>query len=309
LALVWRHRPAIPWRPLGTAAGVLVLLLLPLLILRPTASSGDVDWIPRPSLGSLYFFAFDFAGGRAAGVIAAAFFGLLAALLALGRVSLSSRKIWFLWMAVAWLAAPIGVAFVFSLWVKPVFMSRYLIECVPALALILALAISRLRNWAAVATLAVFFILMFRQGVREKFTHGASWREAARYIASNTSGDDAVICYPYFSATSLSYYLLRAQAPRNEMPLSIANGPYLPGGGGRDPDPAMNVIDSLAADHSRVWLVTTPMYGEGLNRGWSSKIKAALTIQFRGKKFVHYDDPNGQSIDVFCYERKEDGLR
>jgi hypothetical protein len=88
------------------------------------------------------------------------------------------------------------------------------------------------------------------------------------------------------------------------MPLDIASGPYLPGGGGRDPDPAMNVIDNLSADHSRVWLVVTPMFGEGLNRGWSSKIKAELSSHLKGRKFVHYDDPNGQSIDVFCYERR-----
>jgi mannosyltransferase len=303
LALMWRDRPAISWRHMATSFVLLLVFLLPLFVLRPAASSAQVDWIRRPNADALFFFSLEFAGGRGAAVFTTLCVASLVALLSLRRSSITSDQRWFLWMAAAWLLAPIAFVFAFSLVVKPIFIGRFLIGCLPGLVLILALAISQFPNWLSGVALILFVSLSLRQSAREGFTHGAAWREAAQFIRTNATDGDAVICYPFFSSNSLFYYLHRDSAPVWMTPINIASGPYLPGGGGRDPDPAFDIVAKLATERRRVWLVITPMFGVGLNRTWASKIKSTLDNGLRRKQTIHYNGFSDQSIDIICFER------
>src|SRR5579864_8639066 len=140
----------------------LAICMFPMLVFIATRGAGPISWITRPNATSIYYFLI-FLTGNVGNVLLAAYFVLLAiaaAVLILRRAQFTaSPELWAILFAFCWLLVPIIVSLVFSI-ARPVFLSRYLIICVPALVLLAGAALIRLPSvWlqAAVLLLLVGF--------------------------------------------------------------------------------------------------------------------------------------------------------
>jgi mannosyltransferase len=138
----------------------IALLVSPVVAFVATTGTGPLRWVQRPGLKDLWVFALHLTGNGGPWVLVACVAACLAALLPAlrshrgPRVSWGGRRYRFL---VLWLIFPILLTVGLSL-IKPIFVPRYFIFCLPALLLLVACGITRLRPAWLMAP-AVLFLL------------------------------------------------------------------------------------------------------------------------------------------------------
>ena len=309
LALFWPLRPAIPWPKMAASVGLLGFLLTPLIIFRPGLAAGQVDWIGRPELGDLPATLTELAGGRVTLIVFMGFLGALVVRLILKRHSLPKGNRGSVNLIFLWLAAPIAATFLFSLFFKPIFVSKYLIGSLPALVLIFAVCVAQFRHRAILLTLALMFSLLVAKNYRDGFSHGAGARDAMQYLAEHAEAGDAIICYPFYGIKPVEFYLSKMKPPENIHLGRIASGTYNPGGGSADPDPDMALVAKLAANHQRVWLFAlggtgNTDFSKRLNRNWTDRITAAVSTELpQSTRLVFGGKERYMRVVVFSFKR------
>lgn len=210
LSLAALPRVRVPWRLVGLAAAVLVVLMLPLVVaLTQTEASGGVAW----AAGNL--------PGRVAVSVRDKFpRAVLAALLAALTVGLA--YVWwriaprFRWAQVlmfAWLAVPAYLVSAAALLWQPLFIVRYFMVFAPPLLVLVAAALVRLRGPAFAAAALVVLVVLGYGLARWYRSDGADYRSASAYVARAAHPGDGVLFYApyvrlpfelYFQSTSLA---------------------------------------------------------------------------------------------------------
>ncbi|PIR82336.1 hypothetical protein COU20_02840 [Candidatus Kaiserbacteria bacterium CG10_big_fil_rev_8_21_14_0_10_59_10] len=198
-------------------------------------------------------FIFGFQGAQLNTVIVSLWpIALIVAFLALRKnVSLSNESAYFLLI----LLFSLGTAFVFSVLVRPVFLSRYLIFTIPALYLLLSALLSvyprPLSRIAKEVTVALMLIALAASALR-----GASveeeYRAASAYLAQHAQAHDVIILSPPFTLYPVEYYY-RGLAPITTLPQWDR---YVAG-----PIPSFSAetleedVAALTESYERVWIV------------------------------------------------------
>ena len=157
-----------------------------------------------------------------------------------------------------WIVLPIASTLLVSLAAKPIFFSRFLLMCVPAIALLAAQGISVFARLftrkkalavAAVAALSLFLSLAETRRYFQTFpTYGNQWGAVVQHVLRNEQPGDAVVIS--MGIEPFEYYEHRDA--RGIEP-SITFPPEL-GDGDRDFEPEP-VLEQASLVHSRVWLV------------------------------------------------------
>jgi mannosyltransferase len=250
---------------LGAAASV-GLLILPMAAVMLLRNSGQLDWVPRPSVLGTLGVLLNVAGIQPedaqispAGVLLLGIdFALLAVTLA--YTFLPSRRdsegrettLPALFLS-ACLFFPIFAMLLLS-FKKPIFVPRYLSMCVPAFVLLMSHAVitlERIFSRRIVSAIALLFLLVpATAGTRMYFssfgTYGHDWRGVTNYILSQQQPGDAAIFYNFSGHRVFDYYVSRerksdspAIAPTVLFPLQLDRGS----------------IESRSEPYHRVWLV------------------------------------------------------
>jgi mannosyltransferase len=253
-SLVFR-RPVQSRRILGTTA-VLAVLLAPLAAaLLSHWQGGQIDWVTRPHARSLPGLPLWFAGNRPA--LAIYCIGGLAALgaaVADRRKAGASQHAWRWALLLAWAAAPPLVAFAVS-YAKPVYLYRYFLVCLPALVVLVAAGLARIRPlWIAVPVVAAgaFASTWSTVSCTPACVIGHDdWRAAAAYVATRVRPGDGVIFDPGELRTAFDYYLPAARRPRLVYPSRwlLEGGPVI--GASTPAEAAVRARSS-----KRIWLVS-----------------------------------------------------
>jgi hypothetical protein len=92
--------------------------------------------------------------------------------------------------------------------VKPIFVDKYLMECLPFVVLLLAVGLNRLRPRAlSLATLIVILALSAR-GVYSYYRRPdkADWRTATRFVLDSARTGDAALFFPRYIVSPFDYY-------------------------------------------------------------------------------------------------------
>ena len=241
-----------PWKQLSLATAGLVIFAVPALWMIHTQPVRHLDWVSRPSLLEFYHLGVFLAAESGKGVGAAL---LVAELVLLGvffRKMLSLWKnppesdLWPYALVASCLLTPVVFSLLVSV-VRPVFFHRFLIICLPAWLLAVAVGVCSLRQrpirmWAtaAVCILSLVSTWLSYSRVRE------DWRGAVNYLIDNARAQDVVLYYqPVGNWAAESYR------------------DWLPGGGANRPravtaDPQSNEWRAKIAGAQRVWLVEYP---------------------------------------------------
>lgn len=274
--------------------------VLPLIVFVAKTGAGPIKWIHRPGLADLYEFCKHLAGSDQWPLLAAYAAACAMAIMSPGRKLLGRAATWEIWRVqflLLWLIFPVALTIAMSL-LRPVFLARYLIFCLPALCLLAAAGLDRLRKvWMLAVTLAAVLLLAM-QGVqfvygndfdRERDASGA----ASNFILDHAQPGDAVIFH--IAATRVAYEYFRSQRAG----VNTANSGFTaqigpesifpnhgPGLDYRDftGKPTAETMDA-AASHPRVWLML--MNNGAINNGTpaNSDAATAMLTQTLAQKF------------------------
>jgi mannosyltransferase len=238
LALLWRRR-ALP--AVASALAASVLCWIPLAVLALNRGSGQLFWVPHPSLmvEKQILEALTSAGLQPSFHPAATMWVLIVVtVLIVGAVvavhvgralrpALPEERpeLWGQALVILWLFVPVAVAFVESLITQPIFIARNLLVCLPAVALLLAVGLtdSRIPKLASCGALAGLIAV---RAVSLVPTYGKSpenWRLASSYVLARAQPGDCAAFYPLDARMAFEYYVGQhratiAAAPRSVLP-------------------------------------------------------------------------------------------
>jgi mannosyltransferase len=205
-ALAWRRRR---WRQVVSALAACAACWIPLAVLALERGSGQLFWIPRPSLKT---------EGQVIQTLASAGFepnfrptwaatGLAIATVALVLVAafkIVRRPHWGPLLALSWLVVPVAVLWVWSLVGQSLFTPRNALVSLPAVAVLLGWLLGRSRaGWVAVA------IVIGLRAVALVPSYGVSpenWRAATAYVLRGERPGDCVAFYPLDGKMPFAYY-------------------------------------------------------------------------------------------------------
>jgi mannosyltransferase len=300
LALIFSRPFRFRMRSLAATVAGFGLLIFPISLFVLLHHSSQINWIPRPTLADIYRFL-DLLAGHA-GPWLAALCLLLAAVAAaqLFAGSASEREKWSLRLLLFWLVLPPMLTLAATP-IKPLFYSRYMIVCVPALTLLAARGITQVaktsrlgRPLAAACVVAV--ISLSAWGSHRYFAGSANptedWRSAVGYILQEQQPDDgAVFFIP--NAYAYLYYVQRAEVQHRVTQAPPVLYPTVP------PQPASSdQIQRLTGDRTRVWLI---LCNQSVAPETATMIQSTLEKHFlrRESRMFPGEDP----ITVLLYSR------
>ena len=222
IALAWRRQA---WRRVVSALVACAICWVPLAVLALERGSGQLFWIPRPSLKTegqviktLTSAAFEpnFRPTWAATGLAI----LTVALLAVAALSLMRRPSWGALLALSWLVVPVALMWLESLVGQPLFTPRNALVSLPAVALLLAWLLGRSRiGWAVLVIVIALRVLALAP------SYGVSpenWRAATAYVLDGERPGDCLAFYPldarmpfaYYAGQPVQPYVERYETPR-----------------------------------------------------------------------------------------------
>jgi mannosyltransferase len=209
----------VPWRAVAVSSVIIGVLSLPLGVFM-LAQTWQIAWIPHPSLYTILDPFFSLVGeGRKRLLLAYLVPCVIASWMATKawRSSRTSREAWRYSFLFAWFFGPMVIALGISLR-QAIFYDRYLIVCLPPLALLAAVGLSRLRNaWALTGALIVIIGLAM-QPVLSFYAEpqNEDLRGATSYVLSHAQSGDAILFYLPILRIHFAYYRARLRrATRN----------------------------------------------------------------------------------------------
>ena len=247
-------RRNLPWRGFVYSSLILGILLIPLIVWQPL-SSGQLQWIRPPTLSIISSQLLELTGNRPSLLLYTIICTMtLLAVLRTPPYQRGEDELWCHLFVALWILAPLAVTLVFSWVVRPVFVSRYLIISLPALALLAGAGISRLkRPLLQAAILLLMLCLSTRAIFLWYFEHPKhDWRSATQYVVSESKPGDGAAFYVDSGRKAFAYYQERLDG--NPTGLTILEL-FVRKHGRAIPDLNEPLFSSLPGTYDRIWLI------------------------------------------------------
>lgn len=216
--LARRHElPSFRW--LAAVYAAILTLLVPLILYFATGDTGKLWWVRRPSfhdLGGAFKNLSGGGGGLAGpgsilllGYVAAGCLALLAARKEL-RAHRDSTWSWPYVLVLSWLFFPTLGSFFASFW-KPMFIDRYLVVALPALALLAGVGLASIEaRRIRIAVVGILLVLSIGElSVQYRNQTKENWRQAVAYVSAHEKAGDAIVFYAPYVRMPFEYYLNR----------------------------------------------------------------------------------------------------
>jgi mannosyltransferase len=289
------------WRRLAPAFAGIAVLVAPLILFVAVRNSGQIDWIPRPTPHD-FVDSVQSLAGESRGLLLVYAIVVAAGLVTAWRLSPRDLRPWLL--LVAWLAVPVLGSFVLS-YAKPIFISRYLIVSLPALVLLAAAGIVRLRLRVLGAIALAALLVLSARTLRYWYADYAKedWRAATRLVLTRSHPGDGAVFYRPSRRVPFEYYLSRSKS--GQPPLSIF--PPVPYGHydllhDRSRVPSPTGLRTAAESRGRVWLIRGNYEPTSADGQASTQIERALSRVGR-RRLRRAFTGEGAGIVVSLYER------
>ena len=247
------------------------LAVLPLLVFVAKTGAGPIRWIPRPGLRDVLEF-YEHLAGSSNWVLPIVFAAAcIAAVIPVKKQLFARDRDWETWRTqflVIWLFFPVVLTVSLS-FARPVFLGRYMIFCLPALLILVAAGVARVRKSWLLAAALTGILLLSSQGVffvyghdfdNERDASGA----ATDFIVEHAQAGDAVVFH--IAETRIPYEFFRSlRAGENTAGpgFTAQLGPEIlfpHHGAGLDyrdftGKPTADFLRAGAKDHPRVWIM------------------------------------------------------
>jgi mannosyltransferase len=303
LSLLFLERESIP-REMKKDWRWITLLVSPIAVFVATTGAGPLRWIPRPEFKDLWELGLRLTGNDGALLFVAYAIAVMAAIVPMRSGSIRQRVNWENWryrFLLLWLLFPILSVLALS-FARPLFLQRYFILCLPALLLLAAAGLSRIRSGWLMTLAALVLAGLSVQGTESYYRHDFenaqrdNWRAASQYILANYQPDDALVFHIPMGRIPYEYYhSLQAQASAGPAVLYPSHGPQVVFLDFVE-KPSYNQLAQLIPRYRRLWLVLS--YAKGPSG--PDETSTALA------KVIAADHPNMEShdftgVEVFLY--------
>jgi mannosyltransferase len=190
----------------------IALAVFPAVAFVATTGAGPLSWIQRPGLHDLWQLALYLTGNSGAILVCLYAAACLAAVA--GNLDWKKKRVsgnnWRSRCLLLWIFFPALLILTLSI-ARPVFLPRYFIFSMPALLLLAASGLTRIRSgWIFAAVLLVFLGISLR-GTAAYYQERSSspnqnWRAASQYVLSNSRPGDALIFHIAMGRLPYDYY-------------------------------------------------------------------------------------------------------
>jgi mannosyltransferase len=239
LLALTRRRPA--WPRVGSALGVTLLAWIPLVVLAAVRGSGQLFWVPRPTLSidKQVLEAITSSGLEPSfhrswvTIVGLCLIGLSLALAVVRtfrgrRAKPDSARA----LLVCWLLVPAALAWLESVVGQSIFLPRNLLPVLPAAALLLAVLMTdrRVPRPAAWSILGALLVLRAVPLIAAYGVSPEDWKGATGYVLTRAAPSDCIAFYPADAHMAFAYYVRTpARAPRSVLPQAPWGGvrPYV----------------------------------------------------------------------------------
>ncbi|MBA2683187.1 MAG: glycosyltransferase family 39 protein [Gemmatimonadaceae bacterium] len=282
----------LPTRAFALAAVAIGVLLLPIAAFVLLGHADPATWIPIPTVRRVEYLVYSLLGGdNTTGARVFAYPALLAALLAAGfgaraawRADRRDNAAWHFALIVAGTTVPIVLVLAASL-IKPIFVDKYLGECLPFAVLLLAAGLDRLRPRALSVGAGVLIlassihadVFYYRQPDKD------DWRAATEYVVASAQPGDDVLFFPRFVSAPFDYYRASLRAT-TQVAVVIYPGTL----GEADIEDALS---GLGHDHGRLWALFNQdgRAGAAVRDSLAHRFPILSDRQFTGVRVLLYD--------------------
>ena len=310
-AAQWLSLGVVRLRRVGLTAAVavgtaLTALMLPGIVFVASSNQGQLAWMEPLSwdLAGWTIRTFTGMGGP--------YLSLLYGVTALAAFD---RASWHIRFTVGWLIGPIlglvGISFF-----TPVLTARFILMCLPALALLSARGIVRLGSlpgiprYASYATFTLMLVMSLRGDLRYfgyARASGVTFAPMTQYVLDRAAPDDGIFFFTAATHMSFNYY---AERRRQETPgaRNVTPAILFPNFGntptGAQPTPTRSEVQAAGRGHRRVWLVLNNDAIDLLEGNPAARtIRATFDDAFRVAGETSFS--KNPRMTVVLYERRE----
>jgi mannosyltransferase len=264
LVVLYWHRGK--WRRAVSGAAAAGACCIPLAVLAVERGSGQLFWVPRPSVNTAkqvgqalasaglqpHFYT---STGHALVVVTAVLLVAACFKVLAGRFTAGEFD-WRLMLLLSWLVVPVALILFISLIGQSIFQARYALMSLPPVSLLLAWTIVNRRLPRALVAIGLGGLLALR-ALQVAPAYGVSlesWRAAAPYVMARAMPGDCMAFYPSDARAAFKYYIPKGVVPP---PLILPPVPW-------SLEPryledyntlSASQLSGLRATCSRVWLV------------------------------------------------------
>jgi mannosyltransferase len=299
-SLLWLRGGRFAWRDYARSLRWIVYLTVPLAVAIAKIGGAPVNWIAPTSAHEVWNFINGITGLGGKWLVILDALALSVAAVAATRAWRASKRspeVWNYALVLSWLVLPAVLTVLVSL-IRPFFLSRYLIVCLPAAMLGVAAGVMRVHprplRWLLGAAISLLSILATHTYLhRGNDVYHEDWRSVTAYILDHAQPGDGIFFTPL---ARMPYEYYRSQ--RNPIP----PGPVvLDSAGGNEllyPDfmvtPLGEVLSDARPAPGRVWVVSL---WKGSPDAKSDRTTTILSAVYgKGRTLVNEQDfPN---IDV-----------
>jgi mannosyltransferase len=226
LSLALLDPARIPWAPLRRSGRWFAVTIVPMVLWLAAGPSEQLGWIARPAPVDFLKVANEIAGR---GLVSLVLFALVTTVVvALARSFTSARRTRAQWadgLGLLWIVMPFALSAVVSTVVKPILLSRYMIVVVPAVVLVAATGLTRLRvRPLAIGALSIVVVGSLVTIDRAYGGNKTNFRDAVDYFAAYATPNDGVVVCPAKARLPVTYYVART------IPASLRPIPLSPSG-------------------------------------------------------------------------------
>ena len=266
-------------RQLNSAWKTVAVALLPLLVFVMKTGAGPIRWITRPKARDVFEFFEHLSGGIHWPMAALCTAVVIAAVLPVIVRLWKRNQSWETWRAqflLLWFAGPVLLTAMLS-FVRPLFLDRFLIFCLPPLLILFAAGLGRLQKAPVLAVALAMVLLLSLQGVFHVYGHDfdaqrdASGAATAFILDRAQPGDGIVFNIP---ATRIAYEFFRSlrlgvntASPdfNGRMGPEIVFPHHAEGLDHRDftGKPGTELLTQAGAQHARVWVMLMNNWRDG----------------------------------------------
>jgi hypothetical protein len=288
------------------------------------ADASALAWIPDTSFHTLHGLVLDLTGKGGNLLLIAYVVALLSATIAAVKTWISTRKSiesWKYGLALMGLFLPISVTVLYSYVSQPALVSRYLLICLPPLALVAAVGIwniydavqidggrtKRVALLLATGVLVSTLSILSAEGVSAYHSDSIKedWRGAAAMIMSQWQPGDGLLFYVPNTELMLQHYIERSGLKRPDMRSLVPNGypnenPFSSSWArflNQNPD-RMALSEYLPDSPSRVWLVLARNQNPPSRSYLTTELRAALGSKYQDLQSWHSE---GGLVKVHLY--------
>ena len=284
--------------------------VLPLLAFVSKTGAGQIRWITRPGFHDLLEFGEHLAGNGGVSLLLLYVAACVAAILPVRGLLLRRSANWEVWriqFLLIWLLLPVALTVVLSV-VRPVFLARYLLFCLPALIILAAAGLAGLRKaWMMGVCLAAILLLSL-QGTfsyydRDFDLERDGSQAAANYIYDHARSGDAVLFH--IAEARFPYEFFRSLRGGSERNSAAAPVVIFPWHGDRldyrdvTGKPGLEFLRSVPGQYARVWVVLESNTTHGQPDATTLMIEQAL-----GETFARMERVEFPQVEVRVYSKE-----